>query len=38
MAAAHWLCAAEFGTHAQAVAVGVGDTVWLHFAREQSYW
>ncbi len=32
MAAAHWLCAVESGTHAQAVAVGVGGTAWSHFA------
>ncbi len=36
MAAAHWLCAVEFGSHAQAVAVGVGNAVWSHFAREGS--
>jgi hypothetical protein len=28
MAAAHWLCAVESGTHAQAVAVGVRGTAW----------
>jgi hypothetical protein len=38
MTAAHWLCAVEFDTHAQAVAVGVGNAVWSPFAREQSQW
>ncbi len=32
MAPAHWLCAVEFGAHTQAVAVGVGNAVWSHFA------
>jgi hypothetical protein len=36
MAAAHWLCAVESGTHARAVDVGAGSAAWSHFASSRA--
>ncbi len=35
-APAHWLWAVEFGAHTQAVAVGVENAVWSHFASSRA--